>query len=224
MREKREPDWAAIERDYRAGILSVRAIAGREGISDTTIRKHAKASGWARDLADKVIDRARAMVRQDICREFSGQGLRDGSHAQRAREGENFELDACQSAADAIIGTLREHRQDIRQARENVRRLFDELGDLSDVSIRDLLAENTGPDADSDRAARAMQKALTLANRAGVVRDLSVALKTAIELERQALQIDKALPLPEPEKPAAGQPVVPVIDLQALIAKIRGRD
>lgn len=41
-------DWSAIERDYRAGSTSVRAIAEREGVSDTAIHKRAKTHGWVR--------------------------------------------------------------------------------------------------------------------------------------------------------------------------------
>ena len=42
-------DWIAIEGAYRAGVESVRAIAETHGISETAIRKKAKALGWSRD-------------------------------------------------------------------------------------------------------------------------------------------------------------------------------
>ena len=37
-----KPDWAAIAREYRAGQLSIRALAEKYGISDTAIRKRQK--------------------------------------------------------------------------------------------------------------------------------------------------------------------------------------
>lgn len=37
----KQPDWEAIERAYRAGALSIRTIADRNGVSDTAIRKKA---------------------------------------------------------------------------------------------------------------------------------------------------------------------------------------
>ncbi|CAI0775663.1 Terminase small subunit [Serratia entomophila] len=47
-----KPDWAAIAREYRAGQLSIRALAEKYGISDTAIRKKAKADNWPKP--DKV--------------------------------------------------------------------------------------------------------------------------------------------------------------------------
>jgi len=41
-----KPDWEAIEREYRAGDSSIRALAEKHGVSDTAIRKKAKAEGW----------------------------------------------------------------------------------------------------------------------------------------------------------------------------------
>lgn len=40
------PDWGAIEHEYRAGKLSIRAIAGKYGVSDRGIGKKAKKLGW----------------------------------------------------------------------------------------------------------------------------------------------------------------------------------
>lgn len=47
-------DWAAIEEQYRAGQLSVNAIANQHGCTEGAIRKRAKQHGWERDLSDKV--------------------------------------------------------------------------------------------------------------------------------------------------------------------------
>lgn len=33
----KQPDWEAIERAYRAGLLSIRTIADRYGLSDSAI-------------------------------------------------------------------------------------------------------------------------------------------------------------------------------------------
>lgn len=41
-------DWAGIERDYRAGVMSNREMARWYGISETAIRKKAKAEAWER--------------------------------------------------------------------------------------------------------------------------------------------------------------------------------
>ena len=75
----KQPDWEAIERAYRAGSLSIRTIAERQGVSDTAIRKKAKVQGWARDLSDQVRKEVRSkLVRGEV----------------RNDQGANCELDA----------------------------------------------------------------------------------------------------------------------------------
>ena len=51
MDTKKPIDWEAIERDYRAGILSVREIGAKCGCTHTAINKRAKRDGWERDRA-----------------------------------------------------------------------------------------------------------------------------------------------------------------------------
>jgi len=46
---RKEPDWVAIEGEYRAGVHSLRVIAEKYGITEGAIRKKAKAKGWLRD-------------------------------------------------------------------------------------------------------------------------------------------------------------------------------
>jgi len=41
-------DWDGIERDYRAGVMSVREIARWYGITEGAVRKKAKKEGWER--------------------------------------------------------------------------------------------------------------------------------------------------------------------------------
>jgi hypothetical protein len=41
-----KPNWDQIRADYEAGLVSIRQIAAREGISDTAIHKRAKSEGW----------------------------------------------------------------------------------------------------------------------------------------------------------------------------------
>lgn len=50
----KKTDWEAIESAYRAGSLSVRAIADTYGTSESTIRSRAKKHGWQRDLTEQV--------------------------------------------------------------------------------------------------------------------------------------------------------------------------
>jgi hypothetical protein len=61
---KRNIDWEAIEKEYRAGQISVCAIARQNGITETYVRKRAKKEGWERNLQDRIKKRVREkMVR-----------------------------------------------------------------------------------------------------------------------------------------------------------------
>lgn len=64
MTAKPPTDWEAIEREYRAGQISVREIARQHGVSDGAIRKRAKERGWPRDLSEQV----RQAVRSELVR------------------------------------------------------------------------------------------------------------------------------------------------------------
>ena len=54
MTERKSVDWEAIEREYRAGQLTVVEIGRQHGLSHTAINKRAKRDGWTRNLADRV--------------------------------------------------------------------------------------------------------------------------------------------------------------------------
>lgn len=47
-KEDKPIDWAGIERDYRAGVMTVREIARWYGVSHTAINKKSKEQGWER--------------------------------------------------------------------------------------------------------------------------------------------------------------------------------
>lgn len=44
-------DWRAVERDYRSGVFSLRALAAKHGCSHSAIANFAGAHGWSREPA-----------------------------------------------------------------------------------------------------------------------------------------------------------------------------
>ena len=108
MAERRQIDWEAIEREYRAGQLSVSEIGRQQGLSHTAINKKAKAQGWTRNLTEKV--------RQEV----SARLVSDGVSADNVRQ--TVEL-----AAARGVEVVRSHRQDISSARSLVRLLMGQL-------------------------------------------------------------------------------------------------
>lgn len=174
----KQPDWEAIERAYRAGALSIRTIAERNGISDTAIRKKAKASGWARDLSEQV----RKEVRNKLVR---GE-VRDEQCANPERDAEIVE-----EAAEEGARVVRSHRRDIRKATNLADLLMDDL--LTTIKrreeIEDAIDEETAGDTNGMRRAT-MLSAVSLPSNAKTLFQLSSAMKNLQILERQAFGLD----------------------------------
>lgn len=64
----KQPDWEAIERAYRAGSLSIRAIAEKHGTKEGTVRSRAKKHGWQRDLTQQVKSATQAKLARTASR------------------------------------------------------------------------------------------------------------------------------------------------------------
>src|SRR3984957_3669508 len=102
MTERKRVDWEAIEREYRAGQLSVREIGRRYEVDEAAVRKHAKAEGWTRALAAKV----REAVREKLVRNV---GPQDGPHP--IRDAEIIDM-----AAARGVEVVRQHRATLSRA------------------------------------------------------------------------------------------------------------
>ncbi|PKH18842.1 MULTISPECIES: hypothetical protein [Pseudomonas] len=175
----KQPDWEAIERAYRAGSLSIRTIAERQGVSDTAIRKKAKVQGWARDLSDQVRKEVRSkLVRGEV----------------RNDQGANCELDAeiIEEAAEEGARVVRSHRRDIRKATNLANLLMDDL--LSTIRRREEIEEDieaeTSEDNNGMRRA-SMLAAVSLPSNSKTLFQLSSAMKNLQVLERQAYSLDE---------------------------------
>lgn len=101
MPDRKHIDWDAIEQQYRAGQISVRAIAAAHQITEGAIRKKARAEGWQRLLADKV----RSAVREAL--------VRTGTHPEHADD----ENEIVESAKSIGVEVVLSHRRDIGQLR-----------------------------------------------------------------------------------------------------------
>ena len=99
--KRKQVDWEAIEREFRAGMLSLREIGRRHDVTEGAIRKKAKAQDWQRALADKV----RTAVREKLVRG-------DGTQDQRATDAEIVE-----AASELGKEVQLTHRKDLQQLR-----------------------------------------------------------------------------------------------------------
>ena len=167
-------DWEAVEREYRAGQLSNRMIAEKHGISDTAIRKRAKAQGWSKDLTEKV--------RQEVRSQLVRAEVRTPSVSDR---------EVIEVAAATGAQVVRTHRKDIRTAADIVGLLMGQLLDAASnrEELSEAIEEETANDETGHRRAK-LYRAISLQSHAAIVRDLSTAAKNLVQLERQAYNLD----------------------------------
>lgn len=169
------PDWEAIHAEYRAGQLSNVMLGKKYGVTEGAIRKRAKAEGWQKDLADAV----RQQVKEKL--------VRDEVRAPNARDREIVE-----AAATTGAEVVRRHRRDISKGQDIVSMLFGQLEDAASnrAELEEAIEEETKGDETSRRRTQLM-RLVSLASHAGVLRDLSAAMKNLIPLERQAYNLDE---------------------------------
>jgi transposase-like protein len=165
-------DWENIEKEYRAGQLSVAEIARQHGLSHPAILKRAKRDGWTRNLALRIKEAVTAKLVTD--------GVTGNSAA------ETVEL-----AAARGVQVIREHRTLIGKCLALVQRLVGQLDEASEQreEIEVAIHEATsGASAAARRAA--MMRAVSLVTHSQIAGNLGNALKTLIALERQAFALD----------------------------------
>lgn len=168
-------DWAAIERDYRLGQLTVREIARQHEINPSSIIRRAERDGWARDLSDEVRAKTRAAL------------LRNTPSATPERNTPTREDIAL--AVQTNVQLVREHRADIKALRDAVTKLIADLStELDPEEVIETLS-NGDPDEVKD-IERKLNRALALGGRAQAASTLANTLKVLIPLEREAFALD----------------------------------
>lgn len=113
----KQPDWEAIERAYRAGLLSVRAIGESHGVNHATILKRAKKEDWKRDLTDQV----RAATKQKVTTAVTSKG----NQSKVVTDAEIIE-----EASDQAAAVILAHRTGLAQWRGIADKLSLVLSDM----------------------------------------------------------------------------------------------
>lgn len=121
----KQPDWEAIERAYRAGSLSVRAIGESHGVNHATILKRAKKEDWKRDLTDQV----RAATKQKVTTAVTTKS----NQSKVVTDAEIIE-----EASDQAAAVILAHRSGLAQWRGIADKLSNVLSDM------DVTADNAG--------------------------------------------------------------------------------
>ena len=194
MNEKRVVDWESIERDYRAGLLSVREIAAAQGVSHTAIQKRAKVEGWDRDLKAKILAKAEAKLARSMAASVV---TPEQAAKAKANDAQLVEVNAT-----AVANLRMSHRVEIQRCRALVSRLVDELAaQTDDQGEFQRLGEIIASEADRGGAklAELYERVISLPQRIKGMKELGDTLKTMISLEREAWGLASALDIaPKP--------------------------
>lgn len=183
MAERKHVDWESVERDYSAGLLSLREIAAKYGVDESGIRYKAKRNGWTRDLSKKIEQRTEDKLRKDLLR------------SELRSENTISEKEIIEVNAQAIVNIKLAHRGDIRKSKNIVNALFDELELTTDnrelfEQLGELLRQES--ESGQDKLNDIYKKCISMPQRIDGVKKLTDALKTMIGLEREAYDITAA--------------------------------
>lgn len=186
-------DWEAIERDYRAGILSLREIGLLHGCSHVAIKKRADKEHWSRDLTAKIRAKAEELVNaQSVI-----------PTAQERAEAKAVERQIVETNALRVAEVRMAHRRDISRMRALVVQLLAECEALAGNpdALRDLAKHvNAG---DAAKALESLERVTSLSARIKSVKELAEAMKTLVALEREAYGINLLPEAPVEENSAA---------------------
>lgn len=202
-------DWEGVERDYRAGIKSLREIAADFKTTHRSISVRAEKEGWTRDLKAKILAKAEALVsKHEVSSEVSTQQLLD----TKVSEKENIEVNAVRVAEVRIA-----HRTNITRVRNLVLRLLEEMEAQTNEpdtfeTLRELVV--CPPDEEDSKASKeraqklneAFDRALSLTGRIKGTKELADTLKTLVALEREAYGLATSA---DPED-GRGKPIDPM--------------
>lgn len=119
MAERKQVDWEGVERDYSAGLLSLREIGAKYGVDEAYIRRKAKKNDWSRDLSAKIQSKAEKIVRNELVR------------TEVRTEKAITEKEIIDVNAQALVNVKLNHRKSIKRVNDLVDTLFEEIEELS---------------------------------------------------------------------------------------------
>lgn len=177
-------DWERIELDYRAGIKTLRQIAGEHGISEGAIRKRAKRDDWTRDLSERIQDKAEQLVRKEAVRSSV---RAESTVSERA---------LVEANARAIADVQLAQRKLIQRKQAIVESLMQELeaqvGPGNAALLADLGDMLRNPDeSGQDKLNDLYRRIISLPERAKTAKTLAETLRITVDMERQAFGMDK---------------------------------
>lgn len=183
MSEKKFIDWELVERDYRAGIKTLRQIAEEHGVSHVAIQKRAKKELWSRDLTQKVQQRANELVTKALVT------------SEVTKEQKASEVETVKAYGEIVANVDLSQREDVKLAMSNARGMLIELVELSKPEFRQVL-EWMGREFDEsnatfkDKGNELYHYIISLAGRVKMAKELAGVHGVYVPLQRKIYKLD----------------------------------
>jgi L-amino acid N-acyltransferase YncA len=194
--DKKHVDWELIEKDYRAGLKTLRQIADERGVSHVAIAKRAKKFGWVRDLSEKI----QAKAKEKVTRLAVNKSVNTEQALTDAKVVEVY--------SDVVASVDMIQREDVKMAIDNSRSQLGELVALGDPEFRDKLValgeafDESGPTANggwkTDKNNELYQYIISLAGRVKMAKEIAASHGVYLPLQRKIFGLDA-------EKKSAGE-------------------
>lgn len=171
----RNIDWVKIERLYRAGLMSICAIARQFDTAEATIRAKALKEGWKRDLTSEVKQLTRTKMVENLAQVFQTEDIKEMADEQLIEE-----------AARTQVEVVRQHQSTLKRGHSLTMRMLDELDATTAYKgeLQELISSTIAP-----QRQEGLRRAVSLAGRATILRELANAARQWVILERQAFGI-----------------------------------
>lgn len=112
MSKRKKYDWGAIEREYRLGQKSLRAISSEFGPTPGAISKRAKKGEWIQDRSDEVRQKTKAALLKET---QDGNGNTDGNTPTH---------EDVERAVKTNVEVVRQHRKFIKRTLDLANKLL----------------------------------------------------------------------------------------------------
>lgn len=194
--QRPDVDWEAVERHYRAGVLSVNQIAKDYKVSRPAIEKRAAAGGWTRNLSEKISQTAESKVVAKVAAKEVARTVAKGCNPAT----ELTERQTVDAYSDVIARVEVAQRDDLEAAVNVTRAQLQELADLSDPTFKARLEwlgrvmDESGPTESggfkADKANELYRYIISLAGRVKMAKEIAGAYGVYIPIQRKVLGLD----------------------------------
>ena len=136
MARRNDIDWEAVEKDYRAGLLTLREISAKHRISTGQLQVRAKSGSWTRDLSDAIRQKAKEKVSSIDVQQLIEQSAHES--AQQSAQTIKNAIDQAADIQTRIIldqrGMIGEHIELAKRGVEKLSAMLDTVAELKDLT------------------------------------------------------------------------------------------